>query len=408
MTAIDRLRSPWGADPLSWLATRWLALGCGAYAAVQAIILLLIPGQGGERPLVQAVALAMMAAAFLVVHRATRPDRAVLGEPVAWLAVAIALLALVVSGAGYRGSEFRVELWWAPVSASLVLIALAPYSSVAQLARFGAASLLVAGVSGASLVTTSAARWPLITTMLISVQQLLIATVGGIVFIAVVTRLIENWSERPLGVGTEPAKDERAGRAVGSAVDADLAERVDAAMSAHLTEPVAFLRDVLGRGAVDSRDQERALDLAETLRTELIAAADETWLQRLVRGHPVEVDDRDRLAERLSLPQRTALRAMLDALLAHPDSGFVSGRIELKSADSGTVAVGLRILSTLPEGRRVTFLAPYYVTLQSTVRDIRWRNGAALEVDFEAPVAEIPPPPLVERSPAPPPERPRR
>lgn len=408
MTATDRLRSPWSADPLSWLSTRWLTLGCGAYSVVQAIVLLLIPGQSGERPIVQAAALAVMTAAFLVIHRATRPGRGALRESAAWLAVAIALLALVVSGIGYQGSGFRVELWWAPVSTSLVLIAIAPYSSVARLARYGTASLLVAAVLGASLVTTSTTRWPLFATMLISVQQLLIATVGCIVFIAVVTRLLANWNERPLGVGAEPADDDRAGRAAASAIDAELAERVDAAMSAHLTEPVAFLRDVLTRGAIEPADQELALALSETLRAELIAAADETWLQRLVRAHPVEVDDRDRLAERLSLPQRTALRAMLDALLAHPDSGFVSGRIELKAADRGTVAVGLRILSTLPEGRRVTFLAPYYVTLQSTVRDIRWRNGAALEVDFEAPVAEVAAPVLVQHSPAPPPERPKR
>jgi len=167
------------------------------------------------------------------------------------------------------------------------------------------------------------------------------------------------------------------------------------------------VREVLERGAVTEQDRERARALAAALRAELIAEAEETWLERLVRGRPIEVDDADRLAERLSLPQRTALRAMLDALLARPDSGFIAGRVELKAADQGTVAVALRILSTLPEGRRVTFLAPYYVTLQAAVDDIRWRNGTTLEVDFEVPVTEAAPRAVVQRSPAPPPARPQ-
>jgi len=46
------------------------------------------------------------------------------------------------------------------------------------------------------------------------------------------------------------------------------------------------------------------------------------------------------------------------------------------------IAVALRILTTLPEGRRVTYLAPYSVSLQSTVSGIRWRDGSSIAVDF--------------------------
>ena len=81
---------------------------------------------------------------------------------------------------------------------------------------------------------------------------------------------------------------------------------------------------------------------------------------------------------------------------------FIIGQKDAKRA----VAVALRILSTLPEGRRVTFLAPYYVTLQAAVDDIRWRNGTTLEVDFEVPVTDAAPSAVVQRSPAPPPTRP--
>ena len=400
--------SPWRADPLSWLATDLLALGCAAYAGAQSIVMLLLLGQAGERPLVQAVAAALAVAAFLLVHVATRPHRGPLREPVAWAAIGIVLGALALSAAGYGGTVFRIELWWAPVSVSLMLIALTPFSTGLQLARYGVVSFAAAALAAISLAAQAELGWPLPVAVFLVVLQIVLAAVGCIVFVSVVTRLFETWNERPLGVDGESGDaSDRERMAEASATGIALIDRVDADMSARLAAPLRFVREVLERGAVTEQDRERARALAAALRAELIAEAEETWLERLVRGRPIEVDDADRLAERLSLPQRTALRAMLDALLARPDSGFIAGRVELKAADQGTVAVALRILSTLPEGRRVTFLAPYYVTLQAAVDDIRWRNGTTLEVDFEVPVSEAAPRAVVQRSPAPPPARPQ-
>lgn len=405
----SRRLSPWSADPLSWFAVPHLAFACMGYALVQALVVLSIPGQIGAQPVRQWVALGLMQMVFLAIGVATRPRRGPVPEGLAWLFLCVALLALAASGGGYHGSAFRVELWWAPVSVSLILISLAPYSTAAQLARLGFVALVVASALVVPLVQFHGARWPLLTTILIAVNQIVVSMTGSIVFIGVVTRLIARWSERPLRGETTLGIDPDGTRGECSeSLEDELVDQVDAATAARLEVPVAFLREVLARGRIEHADQQRALELAELLRAELISAADQTWLQRLVRGHPVEVDDPERLAERLTLPQRTALRAMLDALLAHPDSGFVSGRVELKAADRGAVAVGLRILNTLPEGRRVTFLAPYYMTLHSTVRDIRWRNGAVLEVEFEAPVNDDGRPSLVQRAPAPAPEPPRR
>lgn len=400
--------SPWRADPLSWLATDWLALGCAAYAGAQSIVMLLLLGQAGERPLVQAVAAALAVAAFLLVHVATRPHRGPLREPVAWAAIGIVLGALALSAAGYGGTVFRIELWWAPVSVSLMLIALTPFSTGLQLARYGVVAFAAAAIGALTLAGRAELGWPLPVAVFLVVLQIVLATVGCIVFVSVVTRLFETWNERPLvadGEAGDAGDSERAAEA--SATGIALIDRVDADMSERLAVPLRFVREVLERGAVTEEDRARARELAAALRAELVAEAEETWLERLVRGRPIEVDDAGRLAERLTLPQRTALRAMLDALLAQPDSGFIAGRVELKAADQGTVAVGLRILSTLPEGRRVTFLAPYYVTLQAAVDDIRWRNGTTLEVDFEVPVTDVASSAVVQRSPAPPPTRPQ-
>ena len=410
--AAERFSSLWSADPLSWLATRWLALGCAVSSLVQALVMLSLLGGTVDRPIVQIAALALSLSAFTLVHVATRPHRGSVPESIAWSAIAISLGSVGLSAAGYLEVDFRVQFWWAPVSFSLLLVSLSPFSTVAQLARFGAAGFIVCGALAVGLASGGLLRWPFAVTLYLVELQIVIATVGCVVFVAVVTRLLRAWNERPLlAPHSSPdasRPDDAPLRRHDQAHSSDVAARVDAAMSARLAAPLGLLRGILDRGVVEPEDQRRALELAATLRADLVAQADATWLDRLVEGHPVQVVDPERLADRLSLPQRSALRAMLDALLAHPASGFVEGRIELLPADRGTVAVGLRIVTTLPEGRRETFLAPYYVTLQTVVHGIRWRNGAALEVDFEVPISEASSRPVVQRSPAPSPHRPTR
>ena len=225
----------------------------------------------------------------------------------------------------------------------------------------------------AAFVLPEDGSWPPLTLIIITITPVVIGTVAGVAFSQQVTLRLHRWSERPLRAERSRLFD-----------DSELAAAVDQDVSQQLASAVAFLRGVARRGSVDETDADHSRELAQELRAHLLAEANDTWLQRVVRGHAVTVADPARLADRLSLPQRTALRAMLDALLAHPDSGFVSANISLREADGGVVAVALRIHTTLAEGRRVTYLAPYYVSLQSTVTDIRWRNGAALEVEFEA------------------------
>jgi hypothetical protein len=390
--------SPWSADPLSWLTTNGLALACAIFATIQAVVLLAVPGQPGSRPVIQAVAVAVTVSAFLLVHVATRPHRGPLRESVAWIAVGIAVSGLGLSAAGYVGVSFRVELWWAPVASSLLLVALTPFSTSRQLMRYGLGILIVSVSLAAGLASYSRLEWPYFVTVLLANVHMMLVAVGCIVFITVVTRAYNCWQSSPVRSGqscgtpghTHVTEDESA-----------LVARVDAAMSAHLAAPLAFLRELITRGAVEPADQQRARELAAALRTDLLAGTGTTWLARIVTGRLIELDDPDNLADRLSLPQRTALRAMLDALLNHPQAGSISGRVELRSADEGAVAVAMQILSTHPEGRRTTFLAPHYVSLHANVRAIRWRTPTQLEVDFEVQPQSTAARPLVQHSPAP-------
>ncbi|WAB80584.1 hypothetical protein OVN18_08375 [Microcella daejeonensis] len=391
-------RAPWAVDPLSWITTNNLPAAVALASAAYAVIDL---GRDAalDRTLSQLPAVLMLLVGHLGLHVLTRPVRAPFIERWAWVVVATGATALLLSALSYGDQPFAIGQWWVTVGVAMLLVGLAPYSTVLQLVRYGGVLLVATVLIAVTLVSAEEQGWPLLTIVMLAATPVSIGLVSSVVFSGTVSYRVTRWSERPIVV---PSVDVGARRA-----EAQLAASVDAAAARRIAPAQGFLRELLERSEITADDRRRARELGDALRAELVAVANQTWLQRVVDGHPVEVDDPDRLADDLSLPQRAALRALLDALLAHPDSGFVSARIELVAAEGRSVAVGIRLLSTLPEGRRVTFLAPYYVTLQSTVRSIRWRNGAHLEAEFDVSGNDDGRPSLVQRAPAPIPARPR-
>lgn len=372
MTAGSWRRSPWEADPLSWFTSPNLPLAAAAIVLGHGVLILGPAGQAGGRPLVQAAALALSVIALLWVHVMTRPRRGPLTGVEAAIATTLAASGLVMSAVGYVGEVFALGLWWAPLSASLLLLALVPYLSALRLALCGAALVIIGAITVLLFVVPDDPTWPPYSAAAIAIFPLVIGTVGGVVMIWSITTAIHRWNERPLDLVTAgPGDDE----ALVAAVDAATTERIASART--------FIATVLARGEVTAGDTVRAAAIAGRLRAELTGEVDRTWLERVADERALVIDDPERLVEQLDLAQRTAVRALLDALLGSTEAPAGSARVELRRTEAGAIAVALRIRSSLPEGRRETFLAPYYVTLQSTVDNLRWRTGAVTAVEFE-------------------------
>jgi len=364
-------RSPWDADPLSWFTTPNLPLAAAATALVHGTLVLTASGQSGSRPLVQIAALLIGVVALVGIHAATRPRR---GALTLRRAIPLALFsssALVLSAWGYRGESFAIELWWAPLVCSLALLAMVPYASSQRLAITGSVMVLVAAVTVVLMVAPDESVWPPYSAVMIALFPIAVGTVGGVVLVQAITTGLADWSERPLDVVARRRDDDA------------LIDEIDAATSARIADATQLIRAVLARGEVTDADATAATELAERLRDELTRDVDRTWLERVALGAPLRIADEHRLADQLDLAQRTALRALLDALLT-PDAGRIGlARLDVRRTDDGAIAVALRIASSLPEGRRETFLAPYYVGLRSTVDKLRWRSGPVTAVEFE-------------------------
>lgn len=387
-----RSTSPWAIDPISWVTTSGMPLTATLVLVTYGLVAILTEGANTTPGAwLQGAALGILAAVGVVIHLRSRPPRGMLTPVVVAALSPLMIAGVLLSALGYRGETFALTLWWAPLAVSLLLIAAAPYLRSFAIIALGVVQIASTSVITVALVVPDDDRWPALTSVIIAITPIVAGTTTSAVLSRSIVRRLLQWSERPLPMPS---------MAPDGIDDQALAHSVDGEVSEQLSSAIAFLRGVADRGAVDETDMQRARALALDLRHTLLAEATATWLERVVRGHPVELDDPDRLADRLTVAQRTALRAMLDALMAHPESGFVSARIALRASDDHEVAVAMRISTTLPEGRRVTFLAPYYVSLSAAVRDIRWRDGADLEVSFAAPAETTTGrAPLVQRTP---------
>jgi hypothetical protein len=164
-----------------------------------------------------------------------------------------------------------------------------------------------------------------------------------------------------------------------------LNEQLERERLARLTSRAApFIEAIARVGVVTPADRTLAGNLARQLRDDLVTQSNLSWLDSVAQGRLVVVDP-DRRANRMRASQRTALRALLRAILDTPGTDAGSLLVELRAHPDGSTAVGVSLDFELPEGRRVMQLAPYYLALRGSVDDLEWKDDKFLRVTFNLP-----------------------
>jgi hypothetical protein len=282
-----------------------------------------------------------------------------------------------VSAVANAGSTVLVQHWWAPIGVGLVIATLGPYSTVLQVLAYGAVLGLATAVSASLAFRGADAVWPATSVVFISGSIIVVATVAtatfGYVVVAGTQRLL-------VGAGTVPPASDAASE--------DAARRVERRTLARLGNRVApFLEAIADAGVVTDSDRALAGQLARQLRSDLVSQANRTWLDSIALFGRIYVVDPDNRADRMNAAQRTALRGLLNAVMENPGAAVGSLFIELRGDADDSTAVALTLDFSLPEGRRTLMLAPYYLTLQTTVDSISWDPSRDL-LRFQVPARE--------------------
>jgi hypothetical protein len=362
-------------DTLSWLTSSLVTIWVPIVVALHGVVSITAGGQSGGAVATQVLALVLLAAAGIIVHLGSRPHRGRLGTALSITVFVLAALGVLVSAAGLRGDAVTPELWWAPLAAALVSMSLAPFvpGRVFVPGMIGLGACTIVGAFAAT--GGEGVRLP-VAAALTAASPVVFAIIGGAVLTGVMITDVERWRRL---VGDAAVTDARAEPVLA------ILERVTAGAWSQRMQP--FLHSIAAGGVVSDRDRRRAAALADELRRALVDRDAQSWLSSIVAEWPVHVDDPHRLADTITVDQRSAITALITGLFSDPEAGVFGARVRLAAAGDDAVAVAVTVSLDLPEGRRTTVLAPYYLSVKSVVRRIEWRNAESLVVSFDVDAA---------------------
>jgi hypothetical protein len=362
------------ADPLSWFTGPLVPLVFAALNLLYGGAFAALTWAASREPVLQLVGVALCTAACVLVHILTRPLRRRFGWGGAGAALGIAIVGFVLSAVGYADTPLSIELWWAPFGLALVVASLGPYLPPRAIILLGSLATVLAVPIAQVVIQPQVTGWGPVATAVIIASPVISGIVATAAFsIAVVARtvpLIERRSQTLLALDTPRGEQN---------------ERLERERLARLTSRAApFIEAIARVGSVSPADRTLAGNLARQLRDDLVTQSNLSWLDSVAQGRLVVVDP-DRQANRMRSSQRTALRALIRAILDTPGTDAGSLLVELRAHSDGSTAVGVSLDFELPEGRRVMQLAPYYLALRSSVDDLEWSDDRFLRLTFNLP-----------------------
>jgi hypothetical protein len=365
-----------GIDPLSWFTGPYVPLVFGGINLLYGGVLAALTWTASNQPWRQLIGVLLCAIACVVVHIFTRPRFPDIEWGVGIVALLIGGAGFVLSAIGYSQSYFAIEFWWAPFGFALVIGSLAPYLPMFQLLVLGGAGTLIF-VSAAFLeVDERVLAWDPVSTYIIILMAPASGLAAAATFSYVVVSRMQTVLDKRSEIVVAPRPD----------AEAEAAERV---RLAHLIARAApFIEGIAQSGKITPEDRNLAGQLARRLRDDLVTQSNVSWLDSVAEGSRLVIIDPDRRANRMRSTQRTALRALLQAILDTPGTDAGSLLVELRGRADGATAVGVSLEMELPEGRRILHLAPYYLTLRTTVDDLSWSEDRFLRVTFNLPPAQ--------------------
>ncbi len=366
-------------DPLSWFIAPVVPLVFAGLILSYGIVLSVVTWRSSDFPVQQLLAVLVCAAACVFVYVLSRPLRPPLGWAGGFITLTIGGLGFVLSAFGYTGApDFGIEVWWAPFALALAIASLGPFLPARAIVLLGSAVILVTTPFAYFALRPTVTPWgPVSLIVMIAGPSVLAIGATATFSYVVVNRML-------------PLIEQRSRTLISPDVirsdEAEAAERLRLAQLSARVEP--FIEGIANSGVVRSADRALAGQIARRLRDDLVTQSNLSWLDSVAAGSRLVVVDPERRATRMRPSQRTALRALLRAILDQPGIDAGSLLVELRGQEDGSTAVAVSLDRELPEGRRIVHLAPYYLALRTAVSDLRWEDRRRLGLSFRLPGEE--------------------
>jgi hypothetical protein len=334
-----------------------------------------------QSPTLAALALVLLAVAAVLLWEGTTARRAPLPAKRAVSVVVLGNASIVIDDLAVWGAPPHLADDGGAIALALLILGLASYRPPIELAAMGSLSAILVGfltVVGAPARTEGGS---LTVAIVAGVLPVLLATVGGSVAASQLIVGVLSWRRQMQAAADEAG--ESATDWIARSVQQDRVTILN-------RDVVPFFTRVLERGRVDEEDIDEARGIADAIRSSVVRDVDRTWLHIVVerarssasgRALPAAtVSDPSRLAERLSIDERSVLRASLMALLSHPALDPEDVRIVVAPFDD-RARLTLTARLDAPDRRIRGDLGPYHAALRVVFPD--------LAVTFERPLLTL-------------------
>lgn len=361
----DRERTLQQLHPLGTLATRPITLVAAASLPIYASVMTWLNGADIRSTPLAALALIAITASGVILVVGSRPLVAPFTRAQSTAAVGAALVALTLSVASTWTLNSFVRDDWAAPAIGLVLLALAPFRPASWIVLAGLLSAGFAGVLAAiqsPWFVTPVPPTVFVVTQTVPVVALALASAA---FSRSLVRGLERWSEQAT-TAVSALGDSRVDW-IARSVQQDRVTILGRAV-------IPYFASVVQSGEVTAESRERAREIADSIRSVMVADIDRSWLDGIVeqaamgagvagRLSSTAVIDAAGLVTELDIDRRTALRALVVALFSHPD--FSPSSLQIRVIPDGErVFITLNAAVDCSGGRLRTRLEPYFAVMR--------------------------------------------
>ena len=376
MSAVERTRQQ--LDPVGTLGNRTLAVVLATGAFLYGLVMTIRTFDQVTNVMLAVLALAWLAAAALTVTVASAPERAPFTSASHTVVQLLALGSIALSVASQWGSNKYIHDDFGPVALGLLILSMGVYRPAIELATAGGLAAIFVGFVTLLEVPALHTSMPSVSFVLVGMIPILALSFASASYSGSLVDSLERWQQRARRSVAQRTDRLRDGitRSV----------RQDRVMILG-RDVLPFFTSVLERDTIAPRDRVRAREIADSIRILMVAEADRTWLEVVAGDDGIHFDevhrsvtDRDGRASWMGTDQRTALRAVIVALLDEPT--FVPGTLTITLTGTKNVARGV-IAADIDADDHVVRdgFAPYFAVMRIVF--------TGLTVDYQHPTLTV-------------------
>ncbi len=359
MTRIERTRQQ--LDPVGTLSNRMLAIVLAVVAFYYGIVMTIRSlDQVSSLPLA-VLALLWLAAASLTVVVASAPSRAPFTRSAHVVVHLLAIGATALSVASQWGTNTVIQDDFGPMALGLLMLAIGPYRPATELASAGSLSAVFVGFLTLLEVPALGSSTPPVAFVLVGMTPVLALSYASATYSGRLVDSLERWQRRAMRSVVSRASRLKDG--IARSVQRDRVMILG-------RDVLPFFNSVLERDTITQDDRARAREIADAIRTLMVAEADRTWLEVVAGDDGVDAERMRRTvidpggrASAMVSDQRTVLRALIVAILDEPT--FVPHTLKIELGGRGSVCRGV-LTARLDTSDSVvrSVLAPYLAVMR--------------------------------------------